>query len=67
MKLQTILTTLLLSLLLIFSACNSSSKCEEKNTTVIAQSQQSVKLSSVKADSYSWTQVSGASVIMIDS
>ena len=63
-----LLTILLLTLFITACSSGSSSSTDaEKETTVIAQSKQSVSLSSTKADSYSWTQVSGESIIMIDS
>ena len=64
MNLQTTITTLLISLLLIFSACNNSP--EKKEQTLNAISNEAVIVSTVEADSYSWSQLSGIKVVLID-
>ena len=65
MKLQTSITTILISLLLIFSGC--SKDTQEKEQTLHAISNEVVIVSTEEADSYSWSQVSGIKVILIDS
>ncbi len=66
MKLQTTIITILISLLLTFSGCSNDAEPIIKDKQVSATSGEKVDLVASSADSYSWLQLSGVSVILIN-
>ena len=68
MKLQTTLTTIITTLLLtlFISACSSDAQPILKDTQLNATSGERVDLVAFNGESYSWSQVSGRSVILIN-
>jgi len=66
MKLHTTIATLLISLLLIFSGCSKGADTILKDKELSAMSGERVDLVASNASSYSWSQVSGRSVILIN-
>ena len=62
-KITTIITLLLI---LLFTACSSDSNSLIENKNINAISQETVTIKAINAEAYSWKQVSGAEVILIN-